>query len=378
MSRSARPSRFRGKWRIRWIDHDGHRSSAVFDTYGEADRALRTRQLEAEEIRRGNRRAPPPTPPPNRTVKDLCEYWLANRAPLKRSKEDDHSIIHRHLIPGFGSVPLEDLSAEHVDTFVASRSHLSPKTIRNHLTLLSTMFSHACSMAWLRVMPIIKKPSAYSGDSMDHENRPWLRSVAEIRRVLDATRTEVLTDDPEVSMPHFLYAAAIYTGLRAGELAGLRWTDVDLDRRVIRVSRSYDGNTKTPASRRHVPIVDVLVPMLVEWKGMCPETAEGLVFPNRAGNMLEPASRIFRETLHRFLDKAGFPRPTEGRRTAYLNFHAFRHSFACHYMLAGGTIERLVRILGHTSKTMSEHYANVGAYAYPDDLSRFNGHAISA
>src|SRR5262249_25156064 len=145
MARSARPTRFRGKWRIRWIDHEGHRRSAVFDLYSDADRELRARQLEAEQVRRGERR---PTPKIERghTVRDLCEYWLDHRAPLKRSKDDDRSMVRRHLIPSLGALKLDELGAEHVDGYIAARQSLSPKTVRNHLVLLSTMLAHAVAM----------------------------------------------------------------------------------------------------------------------------------------------------------------------------------------------------------------------------------------
>ena len=51
MARSARPVRFRDKWRIRWLDHERRRCSALFETYGDADRALRVRQVEVDEVK---------------------------------------------------------------------------------------------------------------------------------------------------------------------------------------------------------------------------------------------------------------------------------------------------------------------------------------
>jgi hypothetical protein len=59
MSKAARPTAFRGKWRIRWLDHQRNRQSAVFDGYAEAERELRKRQSEADEVRAGRRRPSP-------------------------------------------------------------------------------------------------------------------------------------------------------------------------------------------------------------------------------------------------------------------------------------------------------------------------------
>jgi hypothetical protein len=55
--RTARPTRLRDKWRIRWLAHDGERCSAVYDSYREADHQLRLKQAEAEDVRRGLRNA---------------------------------------------------------------------------------------------------------------------------------------------------------------------------------------------------------------------------------------------------------------------------------------------------------------------------------
>ena len=80
---------------IRWLDEHGKRQSAVFDEYKVAQKELSRHQVEVEEIRRGVRNAAPP----EKTFGDLCDYWIENRAPRKRSRKDDESIIRKHLRP---------------------------------------------------------------------------------------------------------------------------------------------------------------------------------------------------------------------------------------------------------------------------------------
>ena len=114
MAKSARPVSFRGKWRIRWFDHEGKRQSAALESYAEAETELRRRQLEATDVRAGLRRRPSPT---DHSFGELADYWEAHRAPLKRSQKDDESIIRAHLRPAFGNLRLRDISVQSIDAF---------------------------------------------------------------------------------------------------------------------------------------------------------------------------------------------------------------------------------------------------------------------
>lgn len=306
MARTGRPEKFRDKWRVRWLDHEGVRRAAFFDSFADAERKLRARKTEADDIKRGLRRATPA----DRTFSELADRWLETRANEKRSKAEDESIIRKHLRPALGALALRAIFGEHVERYKNERDSLSPKTVANHLTLLGTMLRLAVELGWLASAPIIRKPSV---DPDDDTDQPWLRTEGEIVAVLEAARAEIEPDDPCSEIPVVLYSAAQFTGMRAGEIAGLRWSDVDLERRTIHVRRSYDGKTKTRASRRHVPIVDALLPTFRAWRLRCSITEGDFVFPNRAGRMHDESARVFQEVLHRVLDRAGFERPTAGR-----------------------------------------------------------------
>src|SRR5436853_369094 len=84
-----------------------------------------------------------------------------------------------------------------------------------------------------------------------------------------------------------LIVTATFTGLRASELRGLRWGDVDLDRGELTVRQRADrwgslGSPKSDAGKRDVPLAPVVVNALREWRLACPKGA-GLVFPNTRG-----------------------------------------------------------------------------------------------
>jgi integrase len=352
----AKPTKHYGKWRIRWTDEHDHRQSEVFDDRREAAFQLQQRELEVEERRRGLRTA---APDETRTFDSLAEYWIKNRAPQKRSGKDDESILRKHLRPVFGSVVLGKAPQwiELVDRYVVARSHLSKKTIANHLTLLVTMLNLALDLGWMTKVPRIRKPRV----RLISADYSYLRTDEEIARFLRAAA-------PEGEDVFALYATAIYTGARAGELAALRWEDVDFDQRLITIQRSFDGPTKAD-DVRYVPLLDALLPILRAWRLRHPGS---LVFANRDGAMLQPSGRIFQEVLHRVLVAGTFPRiQRTGKERRYIHFHDLRHTFASHWMMKGGDLFKLQKILGHKSVQMTMRYAHLQPTAFRDDYGRF-------
>jgi integrase len=141
---------------------------------------------------------------------------------------------------------------------------------------------------------------------------------------------------------------AIFTGLRASELRGLRWLDVDLNKGELHVNQRADrrnkiGRPKSAAGQRTVPLPPTVVSELREWKLRCPKKDGklGLVFPNGQGNpefhanivgrWLVPtmlAARVTRPVL----DENGNPKRDEQGKPIvepkYKGLHAFRHFFA--------------------------------------------------
>lgn len=308
----TRPIKHYDKWRIRLVDAQGKRRSETFDTFAAAQRRLNELRIEKDEIRAG-RRAPIDH---DKTFDELCDYWLERRAPKKRSAKDDESIIRAHLRKFFGATRLRLIGTERIDAYATEKGNLSQKTVANHLTLLKTMMNLAVDLGWLGRAPKVHKPRIplFSADYQ------YLRTHEEIDRFLGAAKDEGV-------LAHALYTVAVYTGLRAGELGGLHWADVDLDRRLITVQRSFDGPTKS-GDVRYVPLLAPLAPVFRQWLLQNPSEQ---VFFNRDGGDLRPSGRIFQEVLHRVLTTAKFPSTTlpSGAVKHYVRFHDLRHTGTC-------------------------------------------------
>jgi integrase len=158
-----------------------------------------------------------------------------------------------------------------------------------------------------------------------------------------------------------LLLTAIFTGLRASELRGLRWIDVDFKGGEIHVRQRADrynkiGPLKSEAAERTIPMIPLLINALREWKLACPKGELGLVFPNTRGN-IESLSNIITYALHPALIAAGVALAVG--KPQYGGLHALRHFYAswCINRRTDGGLELPLKVvqarLGHASIQMT-------------------------
>jgi integrase len=153
-----------------------------------------------------------------------------------------------------------------------------------------------------------------------------------------------------------LVEAAIFTGLRASELRGLRWDDVDLERGRLTVRQRADrwssiGSPKSDAGKREVPLGSRLISVLKEWRLACPKGKQNLVFPNTKGNV-ESLPNMHRRGLGALQVAAGIVKPANEREksvTPKYGLHALRHACASLWIEEGFTPKRIQAMMGHSS-----------------------------
>jgi integrase len=167
-----------------------------------------------------------------------------------------------------------------------------------------------------------------------------------------------------------LLLMAIFAGLRASEIRGLTWPDVDLRRAALHVRQRADkfktiGKPKSASSERTVPMPPILVNALREWKLACPKSELGLVFPTGAGEV-EYHSNIVTRGLAPVQVAAGVV--TKGGAAKYTGLHALRHFYAswCINRREDGGLGLPLKVvqhrLGHSSIQMT---ADVYGHLFP-------------
>jgi integrase len=188
----------------------------------------------------------------NMTMQEfMAQYEEAAKGAMKRRSFETYRDIARcHLLPAFGNVKLSDLSRERVQKMYARKRDqgLSPARVRRIHGVLSAALNKA--VLWRLVERNVCK-----------EVSPPRVPPPEIRP-LNLEEAKLILDAAESDRYHALFVVGLTTGARWGELAGLYWSDLDLERRVMHIQRSlikgkggYTIDTpKTRGSRRSVTI----------------------------------------------------------------------------------------------------------------------------
>jgi integrase len=285
----------------------------------------------------------------------LQDKWLpAKKAQLRASTFDSYRRnIELHVVPAIGAVPLQKLTPEHLDTFYAELltsgrcngkgGGLSVKSVRNIHTMLHKALADATRKGTvLRNVAAVADPPRLSSAP-----RPEMT-------VWDAKQLRLFLQ--EVSS-HRLYPAFYLlatTGMRRGEVLGLRWSDVDLDGHSISVSRAlvivaYEpqlSDVKTGHGRRTIDLEPKTVAVLRAWKKRQMEErmltnvrpATDLIFAHPDGSWINPD--YFSQVFDRHLAKSDLPK---------IRLHDLRHTHASILLKQGVPLKVVSERLGHSN-----------------------------
>jgi integrase len=296
--------------------------------------------------------------PARLTVGEHLQSWLTDTARYQVSEgtfERYERTCRNHLVPFFGRLRLRELTAAHVRAFKARKIEegLNPNTVGVMQGVLSTALNQAMDDSL-----IPSNPASRVKKAVKREQAPMrsLFSQEEASRLLGAavgTRDEALL------------TLALRTGMRQGELAALRWDDVDLtDKPSITVGRSADTRTKTRVSTtktgkdRKIHIGPRTIEALKAHRARQREERmaatswadPGLVFPNTKGKIRRRDSVM--RSLRRFLEEADLP--------VDVRFHDLRHTAGTLALRQGVPLHTVSRMLGHSDPAMTlRRYAHV-------------------
>ena len=316
------------------------------------------------------------------TVAEAGKKWLAacDERNLERATLDAYrQHLRLHIEPFLGGVRLSQLSAPMVRDFegklsrgdTADASEPRPRSaamVKKVRVSLSSLLSDAQERGLVsrNVVRDLRR-TRHRGA----ERRAEKRQKGKLKVGVDIpTREEIkaIVRAAQGRWRPFLMTA-IFTGLRASELRGLRWQDVDLEKRELRVRQRADrygkiGNPKSEAGERTVPLTPIVANTLREWRFDCPQGARNLVFPSGAGHIEHHANILQRgfaptQIAAGVIVCAKGPDGAEIVRAKYPGLHSLRHFYAswCINRRVDGGMELPAKLvqerLGHSSIVMT-------------------------
>jgi integrase len=341
---TTRSGEVRESWIVDYADQDGDRHIRTFDKKKDADAYHDSVRM---DVRQGVHTAPSKS----RTVAEAADAWIKSAeadglelSTLRQYRQH----INLHIAPRLGREKLAELTPGRIEAFRDDLlAKLSRPLARKVLTSLKSLLKAGKHVHVAADVSIKRRKR----DERKLEEGRDIPTPPEIKRLIAAAE-----DDKRRAL---LLTAAL-TGLRASELRGLRWADVNFKTGELHVRQRADrfnriGAPKSDSSRRAVPLdADVLIPALKRWKLACPKGEADLAFPTASGqvehhkNMLASLEPIM--IAAGVVDKAGEPKYA---------LHAFRHFFAswCINPKERGGRELPAKVvqqlLGHTSIVMT-------------------------
>ena len=289
------------------------------------------------------------------TVGTWLEVWMENYAKIKlrpSTYKTSQGFLKNHIKPQIGGIPLAELTSldlqrfyKHlldggrIDRIEAKKKPkgLAPKTVRNIHQMIGSAYNLAIEQHL-----VTKNPTQGCAlPKVEHKEM----------KTLTADQLSAFFREARDSGVYELYYLDLATGLRRGELLGLKWTDVDLDRGILKIQRAIsrqngkvvEAPLKTKNAYRTLPLSADAISVLMQQRRKTGNSE--WIFPSPTGGPMSPDSVL--HMLQRVLKRAGLPR---------IRFHDLRHPY-----------------VKHTTKIFSLRLMDFQAQAYPDARRKTRG-----
>lgn len=286
------------------------------------------------------------------TTNELMTAWL-DRCERERVKPRTYSrykgLIVQHILPELGDTQIDDLGRRQISEFLTAHQAdgnlrggeaLSATSTNLMLTVLNAAFTYACDMELLpanpcdRIRRVPGPPSRVDAFTREEQQR--------LEEAIAAWEDRRL----------FGIRLCLYTGLRIGELLGLEWQDVDMEKGILHIQKTvyreknaegewqlFVDRPKTAASERMVPLPGYLAEDLRIYRR---GARSAFVIENKKAERM--SIRSYQYLFERLTEKAGVRK---------LNFHALRHTFATRALECGMDIKTLSELMGHKNATIT-------------------------
>lgn len=290
-----------------------------------------------------------PKPQVTITYSEILIAWLqSSRINVKESTYMRYKqLIDKHIAPSLGIFQLNRISTQLVERFVDDKlkcgrldgnGGLSPKTVTDIITIIKSSMEYA----------------SYNGFSVTcNLSKLSIKKKEKEMRVLTTQEQKSLTCIllSETDLSKLGVLLSLYTGIRIGELCALRWENLSIDNKTLRVRETMQRiqspesseksktkivitEPKSKCSIRDIPLPDFLLEIVKEFQS----SPKAFVLTGERNRYIEP--RTMQNRFQRYVKESGIQQA---------NYHSLRHTFATRCVEVGFEIKSLSEILGHAN-----------------------------
>lgn len=310
-----------GIWWICYFDADGRKRREKAGRKSDAISLYQKRKMEALQGKKLPERLRARKVSFTELAKDALEYSRVH----KRSFGDD-KIRMAKLTEWLGERPAESVTPQEIERWLSAKSTLKPATLNRYRALLSLVYRLGMQNGKVKL-----NPARLVRQRKENNGRVRFLSTEEEHALRKVMLEKYLKDLPQLDL-------ALNTGLRLSEQYGLTWDCIDLDRRVLTIPLSKNGEL------RHVPLNDEALSALRAARKCASDKPN--VFLNRYGQRLVSP----REWFDPAVVEAGLKDFT---------WHCLRHTFASRLVMAGVDLRTVQELMGHKTIQMTVRYAHL-------------------
>ncbi len=274
------------------------------------------------------------------TLEDFIEqHYLPWAKTNKKAWADDEQRYRCWIKPHLGGIPMKNISHFHLEKLRKAMKDegKAPQTIKHALCVIRHAYNKAFSWGLYNGTNPIK---GFKMPSVKGNKRQRFLSFKEAKALLEELK--------KVSkQTHDEALVSLHCGLRFGEIASLKWADVDFENETLHIKDTKGGED------RHVYITPQVKEMLIE--RVTPKARPtDLIFPDTKGNPKRAVSKAFFRAVERLGLNDGIEDPRDK-----VVFHTLRHTFASWLAIQGTPILTLKELMGHKSLSMTERYSHL-------------------